>query len=548
MNEIKKLPTGISDFETIIENNYYYIDKTLFIEEIGKNIGKTLLFTRPRRFGKTLNMSTLKYFFDIKEAEKNRKLFEGLNIEKTPYISEQGKYPVIFISFKDIKEMSINNCEEQLKQLISSLYRDNLNVIESLDEFDREDFVNICRKNFNQVTLSNSLKFLSKILYEYYKQKVIILIDEDDTPLVSAHQYGYYDEALNLFKGLYSSALKDNPYLHMGVMTGVIRVNKAGIFSDLNNLSVNTIMENEYSEYFGITEKEVEEMLSYYDTEYEMPEVKLWYDGYRFGNAEIYNPWSILNFVRSKELKAYWIDTSENYLINHVIKNAGEDLFDVLKELFAGKSVEETITGNSSMSTLLTQQEIWELMLFSGYLTIDKKIERNQYLVKIPNKEVQDFFKDKFIEISFGGYSRFYNAMRALKENNIERFEILLQQMVLNSLSYHDTDKEEKFYHILLLGMIQSLDEEYHIHSNQESGLGRYDIELEPKNKNKRGYILELKVASSEEQLKERAEEGLAQISEKKYGSVLKERGIKEITYIRIAFHGKKVCIKYCNA
>lgn len=548
MNEIKKLPTGISDFETIIENNYYYIDKTLFIEEIGKNIGKTLLFTRPRRFGKTLNMSTLKYFFDIKEAEKNRKLFEGLNIEKTPYISEQGKYPVIFISFKDIKEMSINNCEEQLKQLISSLYRDNLNVIESLDEFDREDFVNICRKNFNQVTLSNSLKFLSKILYEYYKQKVIILIDEDDTPLVSAHQYGYYDEALNLFKGLYSSALKDNPYLHMGVMTGVIRVNKAGIFSDLNNLSVNTIMENEYSEYFGITEKEVEEMLSYYDTEYEMPEVKLWYDGYRFGNAEIYNPWSILNFVRSKELKAYWIDTSENYLINHVIKNAGEDLFDVLKELFAGKSVEETITGNSSMSTLLTQQEIWELMLFSGYLTIDKKIERNQYLVKIPNKEVQDFFKDKFIEISFGGYSRFYNAMRALKENNIERFEILLQQMVLNSLSYHDTDKEEKFYHILLLGMIQSLDEEYHIHSNQESGLGRYDIELEPRNKNKRGYILELKVASSEEQLKERAEEGLAQISEKKYDSVLKERGIKEITYIGIAFHGKKVCIKYCNA
>ena len=547
MNEIKKLPTGISDFETIIENNYYYIDKTLFIEEIGKNIGKTLLFTRPRRFGKTLNMSTLKYFFDIKEAEKNRKLFEGLNIEKTPYISEQGKYPVIFISFKDIKEMSINNCEEQLKQLISSLYRDNLNVIESLDEFDREDFVNICRKNFNQVTLSNSLKFLSKILYEYYKQKVIILIDEDDTPLVSAHQYGYYDEALNLFKGLYSSALKDNPHLHMGVITGIIRVNKAGIFSDLNNLSVNTIMENEYSEYFGITEKEVEEMLSYYDTEYEMPEVKLWYDGYRFGNAEIYNPWSILNFVRSKELKAYWIDTSENYLINHVIKNAGEDLFDVLKELFAGKSVEETITGNSSMSTLLTQQEIWELMLFSGYLTIDKKIERNQYLVKIPNKEVQDFFKDKFIEISFGGYSRFYNAMRALKENNIERFEILLQQMVLNSLSYHDTDKEEKFYHILLLGMIQSLDEEYHIHSNQESGLGRYDIELEPRNKNKRGYILELKVASSEEQLKERAEEGLAQISEKKYGSVLKERGIKEITYIRIAFHGKKVCIKYCN-
>ena len=547
MVERKKLPIGVSDFETIIENNYYYVDKTVFIEEIGKNIGKTLLFTRPRRFGKTLNMSMLRSFFDISKAEKNRKLFEGLNIEKTPYMSYQGNYPVIYISFKDIKEYSWNVATQKIEKLLSDVYDNHKHLLETFDERDKNNFKKIWFQN-KEGNYFDALKDLSKYLYEFYNEKVIVLIDEYDTPLVSAHQYGYYDEALNFFKGLYSSVLKDNPYLHMGVMTGIIRVNKAGIFSDLNNLSVNTIMENEYSEYFGITEKEVEEMLSYYDVEYEMPEVKLWYDGYRFGNAEIYNPWSILNFVRSQELKAYWIDTSENYLINHVIKNAGEDLFDALKKLLAGKSVEETITGNSSMSILLTQQEIWELMLFSGYLTIDKKIERNQYLVKIPNKEVQDFFKDKFIEISFGGYSRFYNAMRALKENNIERFEILLQQMVLNSLSYHDTDKEEKFYHILLLGMIQSLDEEYHIHSNQESGLGRYDIELEPRNKNKRGYILELKVTSSEEQLKERVEEGLAQISEKKYGSVLKERGIKEITYIRIAFHGKKVCIKYCNA
>lgn len=548
MNEIKKLPIKVTEFDEFRSENYYYIDKTEFIADVLKDGSKVKLFTRPRRFGKTLNMSMLKSFFDIRKAEKNRKLFKGLNIEKTPYISEQGKYPVIFISFKDLKMMKLEIMLEQIKLYIAELYRDNLDVVDSLNEFDKNDFINICKNNFDISKLMNSLKFLSKCLYQKYNEKIIVLMDEYDTPLVSAHQYGYYDEALNLFKGLYSSVLKDNPYLHMGVMTGIIRVNKAGIFSDLNNLKLNTILDDMYSEYFGITEKEIEEILAYYDMEYEMPEVKLWYDGYRFGNAEIYNPWSILNFIETKELKAYWIDTSENYLINHVIKNAGEDLFDALKELFAGKSVEETITGNSSMSTLLTQQEIWELMLFSGYLTIDKKIERNQYLVKIPNKEVQDFFKDKFIEISFGGYSRFYNAMRALKENNIERFEILLQQMVLNSLSYHDTDKEEKFYHILLLGMIQSLDEEYHIHSNQESGLGRYDIELEPRNKNKRGYILELKVASSEEQLKERAEEGLAQISEKKYDSVLKERGIKEIIYIGIAFHGKKVCIKYCNA
>lgn len=542
---LKGLPTGISDFKTIIDNNYYYVDKTSFIEEICKNTGKTLLFTRPRRFGKTLNMSTLKYFFDIKECKFNRKLFSNLYIEKSEYMKEQGKYPVIFISFKDIKEISMNKCEEQLKDIISNLFRENLGIIDFLDKFDKEDFENICRKDFNKIVLGNSLKFLSKVLYEYYKKKIIVLIDEYDTPLVSAYQYGYYDEALNLFKGLYSSVLKDNSYLQTGVMTGIIKVNKAGIFSDLNNLKLNTILDNMYSEFFGITKKEVQDILSYYDLEYKTSDIKLWYDGYKFGNSEIYNPWSILNFVETKELKAYWIDTSENYLINQVIKNSGEELFETLKELFSEKTIEETITGNSSMSTLLTQQEIWELMLFSGYLTIENKIDRNQYLLKIPNKEVQDFFKDKFIEVSFGGYSRFYNTIKALLDNNIEKFETLLQQIILNSLSYHDTDREEKFYHMFVLGLIQALDSDYWITSNRENGYGRYDILLNPKNKNKKAFILEFKVTENEKYLEEKALEGLNQISEKRYDTELKEKGVSNITYISIAFCGKKIFIKY---
>ena len=542
---LKGLPTGISDFKTVVENNYYYVDKTAFIEEICKNTGKTLLFTRPRRFGKTLNMSTLKYFFDIKNAEENKKLFDNLYIEKSDSIKEQGKYPVIFLSFKDIKERSMEKCEEQLKDIVSDLFRENLNIINSLDEFDKEDFINICRKDFTKIVLGNSLKFLSKVLYEHYKKKIIVLIDEYDTPLVSAYQYGYYDEALNLFKGLYSSVLKDNSYLQTGVMTGIIKVNKAGIFSDLNNLKLNTILDNMYSEFFGITEKEVNDILSYYNLEYKISDIKRWYDGYKFGNSEIYNPWSILNFIETKELKAYWIDTSENYLINQVIKNAGEDLFETLKEIFSGKAIEETVTGNSSMSTLLTQQEIWELMLFSGYLTVEKKIDRNQYLLKIPNKEVQDFFKDKFIEVSFGGYSRFYNTIKVLLDNNIEKFQMLLQQIILSSLSYHDTDKEEKFYHMFILGLIQALDSEYYITSNRENGYGRYDIALEPKNKSKKAFILEFKVAETEKYLENKALEGLNQIFEKEYDRDLKEKGISQITYIAIAFCGKKICVRY---
>ena len=285
----KLIPDGISDFKTLIENNYYYVDKTPFISEVGKNVGKTLLFTRPRRFGKTLNMSMLKYFFDVREAEENRKLFKGLEIQKSSYFKEQGKYPVIFISMKDIKEMSFDRAITEVKNLLSSLYNQFEFIREKLNENELIEFNNIwLEKNDNN--LRKALLNLAIFLQKYYQKKVIVLIDEYDTPLVSAYRYGYYREAKNFFSGLYGSVLKDNTVLQMGVITGIIRVVRAGIFSDLNNLKERSILNKEYDEYFGFLEKETKEALKYYEIDSKLEEVHSWYNGYRFGDTKVYNP------------------------------------------------------------------------------------------------------------------------------------------------------------------------------------------------------------------------------------------------------------------
>ena len=541
----KLIPDGISDFKTLIENNYYYVDKTPFISEIGKNVGKTLLFTRPRRFGKTLNMSMLKYFFDVRESEKNKELFKNLKIAKSPYFEEQGKYPVIFISMKDIKEMSMEKCEEQLKDITANLFRKYSDIINSLNEFDREDFINICRKDFSKIALGNSLKFLSKSLYEHYKKKIIVLIDEYDTPLVSAYRYGYYKEAKNFFSGFYGSVLKDNTVLQVGVITGIIRVIKAGIFSELNNLSEHSILDKEYDEYFGFLETEIKEALKYYETDFKLEEIHSWYNGYKFGDKKVYNPWSILKFLSEKELKSYWIDTSDNYLIKDILKEADEETFEKLNKLLFGEKIEEEITGKSTLQEILEAHDLWELLLFSGYLTIDKKTEENIYSIKIPNNEVKKFFKDSFIEISFGTNLIFKKLIKNLLNNKINEFEKNLQEILFKYMSFYDVSNIEKVYHSFVLGLMIHLEGLYHISSNRESGLGRYDILIEPFVKNQRGYVLEFKVADSEEKLEEKAEEALKQIENKKYFLSLENKGIKEITFLGMAFYKKTVKIKF---
>ena len=543
---MKKLPIGLSDFKELIEENYYYFDKTNFIDEVIKDGSKVKLFARPRRFGKTLNMSMLKYFFDIREAEENRKLFKNLYIEKTENFREQGQYPVVFLSLKDLKADNWESMVNYLKVLISNLCLENRYLLKNLDSFDKALFENYINKNAKIESLKDTLKFLTRILYEKYNKKVIILIDEYDAPLVSAYHNKYYDNAKDFFKTFYSSVLKDNTYLQMGVMTGIIRVIKAGIFSDLNNLSTYTILSDFYPNCYGLTEEEVKKSLIDYNLEYEMGDVKDWYDGYRFGKSEVYNPWSILNFLHAKELRAYWVDTSGNDLINDVLKIVRKDIIRDLKKLFDGEGLRQNLSGTSDLSRLLSEEEIWELLLFSGYLTIQEKIDNKNYILRLPNKEVKELFKDTFIERYFGRGNKLIDLMEALTENRIEDYEEILQDILLKSVSYNDTKKgNEAFYHGFILGMSLYLEGEYIVKSNIESGLGRYDVSIEPKNKDKRGYILEFKATDNIDKLEEISKEALKQIEEGKYSSTLKQTDTKEILYLGIAFCGKQIKVSY---
>ena len=543
---MKRLAIGVSDFKKIIEGDFYYFDKTKFIEEIINDGSEVKLFARPRRFGKTLNMSMLKYFFDIKNREENKKIFKDLYIEKTEAFKEQGQYPVIFLSLKDLKALTWEQMEKAIKSAISRLFSEYKYLLNDLDKFDTLAFENILLKNTELEDLKEALKFLTKILYEKYNKKVVVLIDEYDSPLVSAYINGYYEKAKDFFKTFYSTVLKDNSYLQMGVLTGIIRVIKAGIFSDLNNLSTYTILSDVYTDSYGLTEEEVEKSLKYYGIEQEISNVKDWYDGYKFGDSEVYNPWSILNFLQYKELRAYWVDTSGNDLINDVLKKITKNTIEALERLFNGEGLKQNISGTSDLSKLLSEEELWELMLFSGYLTVEEKIDQDNYVLRLPNKEVRTLYRKTFFERYFGRGSKLLYLMEALTENRIDEYEEKLQEILLTSVSYNDTKKgNEAFYHGLIMGMGLYLEGEYITKSNIESGLGRYDFVIEPKNKTKRAYIMEFKSTDSIEKLEEVSKEALEQIEDKKYDVSLKQNGIKDITYMGIAFCGKEIKIKY---
>ena len=539
---MKRLAIGIDDFRKIIKEDCYYVDKTKFIEAVLEDASNVKLFTRPRRFGKTLNMSMLKYFFGVRDSEENRKLFNGLDIEKSKYINEQGKYPTILISLKSIKYETWEESLEQLKSLLSNLYNEFEYIRECLNESEIELFNDIWFKKENG-EYANSLKNLTSFLYKYYKKEVILLIDEYDIPLITAHKYGYYDEIINFYKIFLGEALKTNQYLKMGVLTGIIRVIKTGIFSDLNNLKVYSILEKKYSEFFGFTEEEVKKALQYFNIEEELTNVKYWYDGYKFGNLELYNPWSIINFLDGRELKNYWVGTSENFLIKNILENSTSRTNEILDKLFNEEEVEEAITGTSDLSILMDSKEVWELLLFSGYLTVKEKLDDDIYSLKLPNMEVKKLFKKEFINVHFG-ISLFRKTMEALKNLNFNDFEKYFQEIMLKSTSNWDTSKEA-FYHGLSLGMLSYLDNDYYVTSNFEAGFGRYDVVLEPKNRNDRAFILEFKVAEAKNKLEKLSKEAIKQIEEKKYDINLKSKEIKEITSVGIAFYGKKLKVSY---
>ena len=542
MRDKKPLPIGIDDFKTIIEEDYYYADKTKMIESLLDDGAGVTLFTRPRRFGKTLNMSMLNYFFNLKNKEENRKLFENLYISKSKYMNQQGEYPVIYLSFKDIKALNWEKCYFMTKRLITYLYNEFEFLREKLNKKDLSDFDKVWLDE-EGADWENSLKNLLRYLYEYHNKKVVVLIDEYDTPIVSGYNNGYKKEVLDLYRSLYSTVLKSNAHLQFSVMTGILRIAKEGIFSGLNNLQVYNIFEKNFSEYYGLTEEEVLEGLKYYNLEYEINDVKDWYDGYQFGNIEVYNPWSIINFLDNGKLKPYWQGTAGNETINELLDRGNKEIFDDLEKLFRKETVYKKIRDFTEFTADIN--EIWELFLYSGYLTTSGEQKNKEHPLRIPNREIMEFFEDRFIDRFTGNYQKFSDTIRYLRAGNIEKFGEVLQNEVISSLSYFDTDKDEKYYKVFLIGIFVALMNDYVRLSERESGHGRADLILEPKKKENPGYIFEFKVAGSEEELKSYAEEGFEQIEEKKYDIELINRGVTEIIYIGLAFYKKKIRIKY---
>ena len=543
LRDKRPLPIGISDFKTIIEEKYYYADKTDMIGDILDDRAMVTLFTRPRRFGKTLNMSMMKYFFEIENTEENKKLFDGLAISNKEYMKEQGQYPVIFISFRNIEEENWEDCYFEIKNIISRTYNEFEFLRGTLNQSELAEFDSIWLKK-EKADWKGSLKNLTRYLYKYYdRKKVVVLIDEYDTPIIQSYQEKYYKKLISFFKRFYGDVMKDNEYLQFGIMTGILRIAKEGIFSGLNNLKVNTIFSEKYSEYYGLTEEEVLKAVKYYDMEYEMQDIRKWYDGYQFGKSEVYNPWSIINFLNERELKAYWIGVSGNSMINDLLSKGDRHIVENLEKLFNEEIIYKAVRDYTEYK--FDSSDIWELFLYSGYLTIAGEKQGEEYPLRLPNKEIQSFFRKIFIEKFIGNYDKFLHIIRNLKDGKIEEFAEGLEEEILSSLSYFDTDRDEKYYKIFLIGIFIILSNDYIRLSERETGTGRADLILEPKNKENPAYIFEFKVAEDKKELENYAVEGFYQIKEKKYDVELKNRGINEIIYVGLAFYRKELKMKY---
>lgn len=535
---MRPIAIGVSDFRNIIANNCFYVDKTKFIEELVNDMTAVHLITRPRRFGKTLNLSMLKYFYDIEGNTENRKLFDELYISNSLAMSEQGKYPVIFLSFKDVKADSSLEMMENIAILMKNLYDKFEYIREKLNQSNLMEFDEIWLKKDN-ANLRGALLNLCSYLKEYYNQDVILLIDEYDTPMVSAYEHGYYDEIKMFFTTLYGSALKENPALKKAVLTGIMRISKENIFSGLNNVKVNSILEDDFAEYFGITEKEVEKSLIEYGLEERLPEVQKWYNGYIFGGVRVYNPFSITNFLDRKKIMPYWVNTSSNTLINKVLKEASSSIFEELSKLFQRETINKTIDVYSNFNELKNTEQIWYLLTNAGYLTPVEEIDFGKYSIRIPNEEVHYFFERDFIRNFLGSVDNFDRTLSYLLEGDFDNFTYELENIMLNSVSCFDfnSNSKESHYHVFILGMLLGLRRRYYIHSNREGGRGRYDLVVEPMDKSKNGLVIEFKVAKEKEELEKASEEALAQIEEKRYYEGLRDRGVEKIILVGISFY-----------
>ena len=554
---MKRISTGIENFKELLDNNYYYVDKTRLIEDVLSD--KVMLYTRARRFGKTLNLSMLYYFFSNKEKE-NSYLFEGLNISKDKEIlKHQNQYPVIFLTLKDMQYLNFEDQKKQFAILIKELILKNIELLDSsiIDEADYNILNDFRFLKPDEVQLKNSLKILSNCLYKYYQQRVIILIDEYDVPLQSAYNNGYYDEMVVFLRSVFSSALKTNDALERGVLTGCLRIAKESIFTGLNNFTVRSITSQYACDCFGFTQEEINNLLDYYDLINKRDEIKDWYDGYLFDKTEIYNPWSVLNYIKEllgdKDFHAisFWANTSSNDLVRQYIENATMKMKEEFEELINGKSIIKKITPELTYremnfkSSKDMNDNVYSFLLFTGYLKIKEKVYENNELVEdtyklvIPNKEVKKIYENIFIKW-FREYQneRDSNFIDALIQEDVTKANSILQDVLLQSISYYDN--YESFYHGFMVGFLNA--DGYEVKSNRESGEGRFDLAVLPYSILNTAIVIECKHSNSIKELRKDSKEASNQIIEKRYIEGLRDEGYENVIGYGISFY-KKQCI-----
>lgn len=549
MYNMKKLPIGIENFKELIDNNYYFVDKTLFIKDVFNE--KLALYTRPRRFGKTLNMSMLYYFFSNKEKE-NSYLFDGLDISKDKEIMKyQNKYPVILISLKDMKNKTFDNQLSMFSYLISMFLKNNTELLNSdiLNESDKSTLIKYENGTATEIELQNALNYLTYCLEKHYQSKVIILIDEYDVPLQSAYENGYYEDMVDFLRSVFSSSLKTNSSLEKGILTGCLRISKESIFTGLNNFKSFSILDIKSSQRFGFTHEEVKNLLDYYGLGQYIQEVKEWYDGYLFGDTEIYTPWSTLMYVDRKLQKdslqpiSFWSNTSGNDIVVNYIKQSDQTLHDEFELLMQGKTLKKKINSELTYRDMDNIHNIYSFLLMTGYIKVHKEIVPNEvYELIIPNKEVykiyEKSFMDYFSEIQF----QYKNQLIALlNDEKVEKAQSMLNDILEKSISYYDN--YESFYHGFLLGLFQGLE----VSSNKESGNGRFDIEILPRRLDETVLIIECKHSKTLDDLIDDSKKASKQIIDKRYLSNIKYKKYNKVIGYGISFFKKQCFITKAN-
>ena len=549
-----RMPIGVDDFKELREN-YYFIDKTDFIRQLIDDHSKVTFITRPRRFGKTLTMSMLEYFFSIDKKEESKDLFHGLAVEKAglSYMKHRGIYPVIFISLKDGQSPSWEQMLNFFSLFLRRLYLQYAYLMkaDTLDECMKEDYHRIVNRQADQTEMAFALTRLMEMMQAYYGQPVILLLDEYDAPIQYAWDHGYYEQCIGFMRQFLSSALKTNRALDFAVLTGVLRVAKESIFSGLNNLSVCSVLSRKYSNILGFTPEETAAMAKDLGVEKKLPELRQWYDGYRFGTDDIYNPWSVINYMDNEcTPMPYWVHTSGNYILKQLLSHADCLRIKELQGLLDGKTV--TVSLNETVMYDQIEKDasaLYTLLLTTGYLTIESASPTtyNRYSLRIPNEEIKQVYGQEILNTIAVGADRntFDTLFDALFSGQERDFEDRLQQILLRFASTYDTANKESFYHGFMLGISALfLDKQYIVESNKESGYGRFDIAIFPKDTQKAGVILEFKAADRTASLEKQADEALRKIQDRQYEVEFAKREIVSVWKYGIAFCGKQVCVK----